>query len=153
MQHIGIPFLLKMQPEVLFFSPHFIDHTLNTRAECVRDSLICRKYMAKIFALRSMGIQQVPSPLQMCIYGNCSIYSRSLFKLWCMIVVFHVHLLRVQRWFYRAVTRTKKNFASHVRKLVTRASHAVLELLVKCKIDIPKGIIKLLEQNKKIPIY
>ena len=54
-----------MQHEVLFFSPHFIDDTLNTRAECVRDSLICRKYMflAKIFALRSMGIQLVPSPL------------------------------------------------------------------------------------------
>ena len=53
-----------MQHEVLFFSPHFIDDTLNTRAECVRDSLICRKYMflAKIFALRSMGIQLVPSP-------------------------------------------------------------------------------------------
>ena len=53
-----------MQYEVLFFiSPHFIDDTLNTRAECVRDSLICRKYMfqAKIFALRSMGIQLVPS--------------------------------------------------------------------------------------------
>ena len=51
--------------EVLFFSPHFIDDTLNKRAECVRDSLICRKYMflAKIFALRSMGIQLVPSPL------------------------------------------------------------------------------------------
>ena len=65
MQHLGIPFLLKMQHEVLFFSPHFIDDTLNTRAECVRDSLICRKYMflAKIFALRSMGIQLVPSPL------------------------------------------------------------------------------------------
>ena len=49
----------------IFFSPHFIDDTLNTRAECVRDSLICRKYMflAKIFALRSMGIQLVPSPL------------------------------------------------------------------------------------------
>ena len=64
MQHLGIPFLLKMQHEVLFFSPHFIDDTLNTRAECVRDSLICRKYMflAKIFALRSMGIQLVPSP-------------------------------------------------------------------------------------------
>ena len=48
-----------------FFSPHFIDDTLNIRAECVRDSLICRKYMflAKIFALRSMGIQLVPSPL------------------------------------------------------------------------------------------
>ena len=63
-QHLGIPFLLKMQHEVLFFSPHFIDDTLNTRAECVRDSLICRKYMflAKIFALRSMGIQLVPSP-------------------------------------------------------------------------------------------
>ena len=66
MQHLGIPFLLKMQHEVLFFSPHFIDDTLNTRAECVRDSLICRKYMflAKIFALRSMGIQLVPSPLK-----------------------------------------------------------------------------------------
>ena len=66
MQHLGIPFLLKMQHEVLFFSPHFIDDTLNTRAECVRDSLICRKYMflAKIFALWSMGIQLVPSPLQ-----------------------------------------------------------------------------------------
>ena len=64
MQHLGIPFLLKMQHEVLFFSPHFIDDTLNTRAECVRDSLICRKYMflAKIFALKSMGIQLVPSP-------------------------------------------------------------------------------------------
>ena len=48
-----------------FFSPHFIDDTLNTRAICVRDSLICRKYMflAKIFGLRSMGIQLVPSPL------------------------------------------------------------------------------------------
>ena len=55
-----------MQHEVLFFSPHFIDDTLNTRAECVRDSLICRKYMflAKIFALRSMGIRLVPSPLE-----------------------------------------------------------------------------------------
>ena len=53
-----------MQHEVLFLSPHFIDDTLNTMAECVRDSLICRKYMflAKIFALRSMGIQLVPSP-------------------------------------------------------------------------------------------
>ena len=53
-----------MQHEVVFFSPHFIDDTLNTRAECVRDSLICRKYMflAKIFALWSMGIQLVPSP-------------------------------------------------------------------------------------------
>ena len=53
-----------MQHEVLFFSPHFIDDTLNTRAECVRDSLICRKYMflAKIFALRSMGIRLVTSP-------------------------------------------------------------------------------------------
>ena len=50
---------------IVFFSPHFIDDTLNTRAECVRDSLICRKYMflAKIFALRSMGIRLVPSPL------------------------------------------------------------------------------------------
>ena len=49
----------------IVFSPHFIDDTLNTRAECMRDSLICRKYMflAKIFALRSMGIQLVPSPL------------------------------------------------------------------------------------------
>ena len=49
---------------LFFFSPHFIDDTLNIRAECVRDSLICRKYMflAKIFALRSMGIQLVPSP-------------------------------------------------------------------------------------------
>ena len=49
---------------LLFFSPHFIDDTLNTRAECVRDSLMCRKYMflAKIFALGSMGIQLVPSP-------------------------------------------------------------------------------------------
>ena len=48
----------------IVFSPHFIDDVLNTRAECVRDSLICRKYMflAKIFALRSMGIQLVPSP-------------------------------------------------------------------------------------------
>ena len=56
-----------MQHEVLFFSPHFIDDTLNTRAECVRDSLICKKYMflAKIFALRSMGIQLVPSPLKL----------------------------------------------------------------------------------------
>ena len=55
-----------MQHDVLFFSSHFIDDTLNTRAECVRDSLICRKYMflAKIFALRSMGIQLVPSPHQ-----------------------------------------------------------------------------------------
>ena len=35
-----------MQHEVLFFSPHFIDDTLNTRAECVRDSLICRKYVS-----------------------------------------------------------------------------------------------------------
>ena len=54
---------------VLFFSPHFIDDTLNTRAECVRDSLICKNYMflAKIYALTSMGIQLVPSPLQ----GNC----------------------------------------------------------------------------------
>ena len=53
-----------MQHEVLFFSPDFIDDTLNTRAECERDSLICKKYMflAKIFALRSMGIQLVPSP-------------------------------------------------------------------------------------------
>ena len=56
-----------MQHEVLFLSPHFIVDTLNTRAECVRDSLICRKYMflAKIFALRSMGIQLVPSPHEM----------------------------------------------------------------------------------------
>ena len=48
----------------IVFYPHFINDTLNTRAECVRDSLICRKYMflAKIFALRSMGIQLVPSP-------------------------------------------------------------------------------------------
>ena len=55
-----------MQHEVLFFSPHFNDDTLNTRAECVKDSFICRKYMflAKIFALRSMGIQLVPSPLE-----------------------------------------------------------------------------------------
>ena len=30
---------------IVFFSPHFIDDTLNTRAECVRDPLICRKYM------------------------------------------------------------------------------------------------------------
>ena len=60
-----------MQHEVLFFSPHFIDDTLNTRAECVRDSLICRKYMflAKIFALRSMGIQLVPSPLH-CMHAK-----------------------------------------------------------------------------------
>ena len=63
MQRLGIPFLLKMEHEVLFFSPHFIDDTLNTKAECVKDSLICRKYMflAKTFALRSMGIQLVPS--------------------------------------------------------------------------------------------
>ena len=53
-----------MQHEVLFFSPHFIGDTLNTKAECVKDSLICRKYLflAKTFALRSMGIQLVPSP-------------------------------------------------------------------------------------------
>ena len=57
-----------------FFSPHFIDDTLNTRAECVRDSLICRKYMflAKIFALRSMGIQLVPSPLRIGVYSIVS---------------------------------------------------------------------------------
>ena len=63
----GFPFFSKcnMKYCCFFFSPHFIDDTLNTRAECVRDSLICRKYMflAKIFALRSMGIQLVPSPL------------------------------------------------------------------------------------------
>ena len=29
-----------MQHEVLFFSPHFIDDTLNTRAECVRSKKI-----------------------------------------------------------------------------------------------------------------
>ena len=60
-----------------FFSPHFIDDTLNTRAECVRDSLICRKYMflAKIFALRSMGIQLVPSPLLLA--GNVDRYKIS----------------------------------------------------------------------------
>ena len=60
-------FFSKWEHEVLkFFSPPFIDDTLNTRAECVRDSLICRKYMflAKIFALRSMGIQLVPSPIE-----------------------------------------------------------------------------------------
>ena len=64
-QHLGIPFLLKMQHEVLFFSPHFIGDTLNTKAESVKDSLICRKYLflAKTFALRSMGIQLVLSPL------------------------------------------------------------------------------------------
>ena len=47
-----------------FLSPHFIDDTLKTKAECVKDSLICRKYMflAKAFALRSMGIQSVLSP-------------------------------------------------------------------------------------------
>ena len=65
-QHPGIPFLLKMQHEVLllFFSPHFIGDTLNTKAECVKDSLICRKYLflAKTFAMRSTGIQLVPSP-------------------------------------------------------------------------------------------
>ena len=63
-QRLGIPFLLKMQHGVLFFSPHFIDDTLNTKAECVKDSLICRKYMflARTFALRSMGIQMVASP-------------------------------------------------------------------------------------------
>ena len=50
-----------MQHEVLSFAPHFIDETLNTKAECVKDSLLCRKYMflAKTFALRSMGIQLV----------------------------------------------------------------------------------------------
>ena len=47
-QRLGIPFLLKMQHEVLlfFFSPHFIDDTFNTKAECVKDSLICRKYVS-----------------------------------------------------------------------------------------------------------
>ena len=61
---LGIPFLLKMQHKVLFFAPHFIDKTLNTKVECVKDSLICRKdmFLAKTFALRSMGIQVVPSP-------------------------------------------------------------------------------------------
>ena len=48
----------------IFLSPHFIDDTLNTKAECVKDSLICRKYMflAKMFALRSLGIQLIPLP-------------------------------------------------------------------------------------------
>ena len=60
-------FSSQMQYEVLllfFFSPHFIDDTLNTKAECVKDSLICGKYMflAKTFALRAMGTQLVRSP-------------------------------------------------------------------------------------------
>ena len=59
MQHLGIPFLLKMQHEVLFFfSPHFIGDTLNTKAECFERLF----NFQKIFALRSMGIQLVPSP-------------------------------------------------------------------------------------------
>ena len=72
-----------MQHEVLFFSPHFVDDTLNTRAECVRDSLICRKYMflAKIFALRSMGIQLVPSPLYLHAEGNNNIENETHFLL------------------------------------------------------------------------
>ena len=65
---LGIPFLLnlKVQHEVLYFAPHFVNETLNTKAECVKDSLICRKHMfvAKTFALRSMEIQLVPSPLK-----------------------------------------------------------------------------------------
>ena len=63
MQDLGIPFLLKMQHEVLF-SPHCIGDILNIKAECVKDSLICRKYLflAKTFALRSLGIHLVPSP-------------------------------------------------------------------------------------------
>ena len=82
-----------------FFSPHFIDDTLNTRAECVRDSLICRKYMflAKIFALRSMGIQLVPSPLYYITYkkifthmlrgGNAKLFpSMSFICLPCRLV-------------------------------------------------------------------
>ena len=40
------------------FSPHFIDGTLITKTECVKDSSICSKciFLTKIFALRSMGI-------------------------------------------------------------------------------------------------
>ena len=54
-QRLGIPFLLKMEHEVIvfflfflfcFFFSHFIDDTLNTQAECVKDSLICRKYVS-----------------------------------------------------------------------------------------------------------
>ena len=72
-----------MQHEVLFFFPHFIDDTLNTRAECVRDSLICRKYMflVKIFALRSMGIQLVPSPLRYYLYPFNLIFIRYILAL------------------------------------------------------------------------
>ena len=47
-----------MQHDVLFFSPHFIDDTLNTKAECVRDSLICGKYM---FLAKNICIE---------VYGN-----------------------------------------------------------------------------------
>ena len=52
-EQLGIPFLLKMQDEILLFSPHFIDDTLKTKAERAKDSLISRKYMflAKIFCI------------------------------------------------------------------------------------------------------
>ena len=37
-RYLGIPFLLIMQDGVLFLSPHFIDDTSITKAECVKDS-------------------------------------------------------------------------------------------------------------------
>ena len=83
-----------MQHEVLFFSPHFIGDTLNTKAECVKDSLICRKYLflAETFALRSMGIQLVSSPQLTAVSSGVSSLHCNLdmpFKDWSL----HINVL------------------------------------------------------------
>ena len=102
MQHLGIPFLLKMQHEVLFFSPHLIDDTLNT------SWLLKEAKFGCLPLLRDNNFQSFVS--QMCTILRKDIWSYwTVLMTWLKLITwrhwqFHQALLNHITWLYWTVS-------------------------------------------------